>query len=253
MAFVGGTLFVVPLGIAALYGVGFLVAGYFRVTYPYPLEGLENASIQAVRRIVAGQPLYGPPTIEFVPPLYSPLYFYISAIVAQALGLGLPTLRLVSLLASVASAMLIAHLVWRETRSVVPAVAAGALFLGSTHLASNVLDVARTDALALFWLLAAITCARSADLRPRHAVWLSGASGALTALAILTKQTTAVLMFALVLHSLLSGNLRRPTAYLFGVGVTVGLGAIMLVAFSGGSPGFTYSSSPASMGSRLIV
>ena len=64
---------------------------------------METPSIQAVRRILEGQPLYGPPSLDYVPALYGPLYFYVAAGVARVLGPSLFALRLVSLLATVGS------------------------------------------------------------------------------------------------------------------------------------------------------
>jgi 4-amino-4-deoxy-L-arabinose transferase-like glycosyltransferase len=197
---------------------------------------MEGPSAQAVRRILAGQPLYGPPTLDYVPPVYTPLYFYIGALVAQLTSPTLLPLRLVSLLASLGSAMLIGHLVWRETRQAAVAALAAAVFIGSTRLASTTLDLARTDALSLFWVLGALHAARSADLQPRSTWWLSAASGVLTGLAILTKQTAALIAVALVVHAIASRRVERVLAYTLGVGVTAGLAGLLLVADFGTWP-----------------
>jgi 4-amino-4-deoxy-L-arabinose transferase-like glycosyltransferase len=221
----------VPLLIAAFYCVGFLVAGYFRVTFAYPMGTSESESAQAVRQIAEGKPLYGPPTLGFVSPIYAPLYFYVAAL----LGGGLTSLRLVSLLASIGSALLIGWLVWREARQLLPAIGAAALFIASTQLGSTALDLARTDALCVFWLIAALACARSADTSG-HALWLSAASGALTALAILTKQTAALVALALVADALFGGSRMRAVAYSALLLVALGLALLALSSASGDWP-----------------
>ena len=55
------------------------MTGALRVVYPYPIDGLEPGSIQVVERVLHGQPIYGPPTLDFVPLIYGPLYFYAAA------------------------------------------------------------------------------------------------------------------------------------------------------------------------------
>ena len=42
--------------------------------------------MQAVRRILNAQPLYVAPSLDYVPTLYTPLYFYVAALVARAVG-----------------------------------------------------------------------------------------------------------------------------------------------------------------------
>jgi 4-amino-4-deoxy-L-arabinose transferase-like glycosyltransferase len=228
-------LWALPLVVAAFYCFGFLMAAYFRVTFVYPMGVAESESAQALHQIVGGKPLYGPPTREFVSPVYAPLYFYLSAFVSAFLGDGLPALRLVSLAASVGSAALIGWLVFRESARMLPAIGAAALFIGSTQLAATALDLARTDALCVFWLVAAIACARAADTH-RHTWRLTTASGALTALAILTKQTAVLVALALLAQALLSRRPTRAAVYASSVLVVLGLAWLALINASGDWP-----------------
>jgi hypothetical protein len=68
---------------AVLTIVGFAVAAIFRATFPYPFEVQEDTSVQLVRRLAEGQPMYAQPTLEYVAAVYAPLYFQLSAIVAR--------------------------------------------------------------------------------------------------------------------------------------------------------------------------
>ena len=211
-----------PLAAAVFTIVGFVVAAYFRITFAYPMWVMETPAMQAIRRILNGQPLYAPPSLEYVAPVYAPLYFYVSALVASVVGVDLAAPRLVSLLASLGSAALVGFLVWSETRRALVAVIAGGLFISTTSLSAHSLDLARVDPLCLFWLLAAIATARAAQRHSRHTAWFNLASGAFTGLAILTKQTAFVMVIPLVLVPVLD---RRPLAvitYLLGVGATTG-------------------------------
>ena len=99
-------------------------------------------------------------------------------------------------------------MVWRETRNRTASIVAAGLFVCSTALAETSLDLARVDALGLFFILASLDCARAADIRaPRFAAGFEFASGVLVALAILTKQTALSVAVVLALHALLTRRL----------------------------------------------
>jgi hypothetical protein len=237
-------LVVLIVAVAGIYVVGFLIAAYFRVTYAHPLWVMEIPSLQAVRRIMLGQPLYGPPTLAYVPALYAPLYFYISALAAHLFSTPLITLRLVSVIASLGTAGLAAHLVWQETRNRLSMIVAAGLSIGCTALTANTLDLARVDPLSTFFLVGALGAARSADVYPRRAVWLSALSGLLGGLAILTKQTAFVVVFALAVH-VVSTLRRRPiAAFCLTSAMTVALAWIVLTALYGGWIGLYLISLP---------
>ena len=71
-----------------------------RIGYPYELEWTEGGSVEVVHRVVLGQGIYGPPSMHFTPWPYTPLYFWVSAVVAEVTGIGFTPLRLVSFAAS---------------------------------------------------------------------------------------------------------------------------------------------------------
>ena len=73
---------------AGLYQVGLLVyaiAG--RVSYPYDLEWMEGGMLHHALRIQEGHSLYAPPSIDFIPYLYTPLYPTLLALFGNAFGL----------------------------------------------------------------------------------------------------------------------------------------------------------------------
>jgi 4-amino-4-deoxy-L-arabinose transferase-like glycosyltransferase len=212
--------------VSVAFILGFLVAAYFRVTYPYPLAPMEAPSVQMVRRILHGLPLYGPPTLEYVPAVYAPLYFYIGAAVSVALGPTLAALRLVSVVSSVGSSALIAFLVWRETRQSVPAMAAASIFLCSTAWSETILDLARVDALSVLFMVASVAAARAGA---RNAVWIL-ISGVLAGLAVLTKQTAIAVAIVLAIDVILGRALWRFAAFAIGClgALSIGFGALAL-------------------------
>jgi hypothetical protein len=222
-----------PLAAAVFSALGFAIAAYFRLTFAYPMWVMETPAMQAIRRIGNGQPLYAQPSLDYVAPVYAPLFFYVSALVSRVVGVDLLAPRLVSLLASFGCAALIGSLVWGETRRALLSVVAAGLFISTTALASNSLDLARVDPLCLLLLLAAIATARSAQRRPGHAVWLNLASGALIGLATLTKQTAVIMAIPLLLVAVFDRQWRSALGYLVGILGVTGLGVALLYAQSG--------------------
>jgi hypothetical protein len=77
------------------------------MAYPFTLEWVESNSSIHVVRVMQGQPLYVAPTYNFIPMIYTPLYFYVVASLALLNGKVMLAMRLVSLLASLASFALI--------------------------------------------------------------------------------------------------------------------------------------------------
>ena len=88
-----------------------------RIAYPFELEWMEGACVDHVRRVLAGQPLYVAPSLDFVPFVYPPLYFWLSAALARVTGIGFLPLRLVSSVSSLGCFALIFLMVRRQTRS----------------------------------------------------------------------------------------------------------------------------------------
>src|SRR5439155_19813344 len=125
-----------------------------------------------------------------------------SAGVATLTGVGFTPLRLVSLIASLGSAVFVYVLVSRDAQSRVAGVLAAGLLLGTTQLPGESLTTVRVDALCLLFLMAAIYTARLVDRQPGSASRLSALSGVLVALSVLTKQTAAVVALALLVLAL---------------------------------------------------
>jgi 4-amino-4-deoxy-L-arabinose transferase-like glycosyltransferase len=184
-----------------------------RLGYPFHLEILESNSLIEVHRILAGQPLYAAPSASYVPDGYPPLYFGVSAAVASVLGQSYLSLRLVSVVSSLACFALLAQLVRRETGSAGAGIAAAGL-LAATYFATDTwFDVARVDSLFLALSVAALYAARQMR-RPRGAI----VAGLLLGAAFLTKQS-ALAEGVAVLAAAVAGPRRRlavPAAVTYG-------------------------------------
>jgi 4-amino-4-deoxy-L-arabinose transferase-like glycosyltransferase len=182
---------------ALVFLARFLRIAWLRIAFPYDLEWLEGVSVDHLDRLTAGLPLYTEPSLDWVPFSYPPVY-YLAALPFVALtGVGYLPLRIVSVLASLATMSVLALLAYRETRSRTAAVAAAGLFAATYRLGGAWFDVARVDALFLFFSLAALALiALGTSLRS------AAVAGLALALAALTKQTAMGLAPALFLAAL---------------------------------------------------
>ncbi len=169
-----------------------------RLLYPYDLEWMEGGMLHHAQRIHGGLGVYVPPSIEFIPYLYTPLYPSLLALFGGAFGLSYPLGRAFSVLAligiAVVTAVSIANKRHQHARRA-PAwggvVIALGLFSAAYPFMEGWYDLVRADTFFLFMVTAAI-----AGL-PRWAVTGSGlrghgrvAAGAvLLALAFFCKQT----------------------------------------------------------------
>jgi hypothetical protein len=218
------------VALAGLAAIGaYLFVALSRLDYPFALEPLEGNSLVEVHRILAGQPLYPAPTAGYVPDGYPPLYFLVSAAVARVLGAGYLSLRLVSLVSSLACFALLARLVQRETGSIAAGTGAAGVFAATYFTAGTWFDIGRVDSLFLALSLGGLYAAR--HMRgARGAI----AAGALLAAAVLTKQTALAESVA-VTAALLTGPRRRLACLAALTEVTVvGVSTVALRFSSGG-------------------
>jgi len=127
-----------------------------RISYPLDIELIEGSLVNHTLRLMQGEPLYIKPSFEFTPNLYTPLYYYVSAAVSFVIGVGFLSLRLVSLLATMATVILIVLFVYRESKSSVAAYTAAGLYLATYAASGGWMDLARVDSFYVALLLIAV-------------------------------------------------------------------------------------------------
>ena len=88
--------------------------------------------------------------------MYPPLYYYVSAVVALASGIGFFPLRLVSFAASLGAFAIIFSLVRRETGSRAAGILAMGLFAATFREGGSWFDTARVHSLFLLLLLGGV-------------------------------------------------------------------------------------------------
>lgn len=205
----------IVLGVSVLYVLVFVVMAFYRVPYPFELEWMEGSSVDHVRRVLAGQPIYAEPSVEFGAYIYTPLYFYISAAVSLVTGVGFTPLRLVSFLATLSCFGAIFALVRRETGGVIVGVVAAGMYAACFRIGGAWFDVARIDTLFLCWSLWSVYTLRFAETKRGFVL-----AGVLLGLAFFTKQSGLIVFLALALYLLLT-DWRRILWFALGFGVIV--------------------------------
>lgn len=191
------------LMISSAFTAGFLILAFIRIRYPFELEWMEGGSAVQVARILAGGRLYVTPRADFVPYIYPPLYFYLSALVAKFTGVGFTPLRIVSLSASIGSIAMIFLFIKAETKDRFPAWIAACLFAATFHIGGVWMDIARADSLLVFLLLVSFYI-----LRHRKGTRSLVASGAVLALAYLTKQNALLIALPVIILVTVTGPRR---------------------------------------------
>lgn len=144
---------------------------------------MEGASLLQVMRLLYDQPLYTQPSLDYIPLIYPPVYFYVSALAAKLLGLGFTALRLVSALAFLGCLVLIFQSIHSVTQNLFSALVGVGFFAATYPLSGIWFDVARVDTLFVFFCLTAIW------FSSRNSVSDIVFSGLFWTLAVFTKQT----------------------------------------------------------------
>jgi len=236
-----GALFI-AIGYVGLY----LSVALLRVSYPFDLEWMEGSSVEHVRRLLTGRPLYVAPSLEFIPHNYPPLYFYMSAAVAQVLGVTPTSLRLVSIVSSLVSFVAIYLLVKRETGNLYAAGLAAGLFAATFRIGGAWFDIARVDSLFLALFLTGVYLIRA---HTKHSMLVC--AGLLFSLAMLTKQTALVMAGPVFLYLAIM-DVRRALLLIGVVGLVAGGGTLVLDYLSDGWYRYYVFELPAQFAARLV-
>ena len=169
-----------------------------RLFYPYDLEWMEGGMLHHALRIQTGHGIYTPPSIDFIPYLYTPLYPALLAVLGEIFGLTYTLGRTVSDLALVGiAAVAFGSIAGRRfehpSRGIAfaGAVLALGLFAAIYPFVEGWYDVVRADTLFLFMITAGLAAI------PRWALAGEGirghgriaAAAAILALSFFCKQT----------------------------------------------------------------
>ncbi len=244
----------VALGALAAFAAGSVaLVGHFalffaRAAFPLDLEWMEGGLLLHALRYAEGKNIYVPPSLEFVPYLYTPLYPALLAALSKVVPLGYLLGRLVSILAfaGALALLLLAAVRAAGQGAGVPAAcwrspvrlaglglgvgAAGAV-AASFVATGGFYDLVRADSLLLVLVAATLSLGLAAAAGGGYRT--AAAAGVLIALAFFSKQTASLLGVSIGLGLLLA-RWRQGLVYGAAAAVTLGLGLLLLDRTSGG-------------------
>jgi hypothetical protein len=219
----------VALGLSLLWALVMAAVFVLRLGFPLELEWMEGGTLQQAWRVQHGLPVYGPPSPEFVPFLYTPLYPALIAALGFVFPLGYVLARVISIAAVVATCAALWRLCRIEDKPPSHRALAVGLFLSGYVFTFRWLDLARGDALYLALLIWGLVLLRESEGSWRKAVL----AGVLVAAAFWTKQTAAVFVIASGLAGLLVAP-RQFWAYAGTIAVIDGGGVLLGQALTDG-------------------
>ncbi len=210
---------------AIFFVIVYIFVALSRISYPFQLEAAEGQSLVQVQRIIAGEPYYVNPSLEYITTAYTPLYFYFAAYIAKIIGATFLPLRLLSFVSSLGCLILIFLIVKRETKNNFPGIVAAGMFAAMFKIGGAWYDIGRVDSLFLFFLLLGLYFLKTGN-------WKSQVlAGIFIALSFLTKQTTAVISLPLILYAIIA-NRKRSVFFISSYGALAGAGTLLIYLFN---------------------
>ena len=186
-----------------------------RIGYPYDLEWMEGGQLTHSLRILNHQPLYAPPSVDFIPYLYTPFYPIVVAGISKITGLGYVIGRLISLFSFLTATVLGYIFARREGGDRAAAACAMAIPVAAYVPTGQWYELARPDSLYLALVAAAVMVGWW-----RRNSYIGGiCSGLLLVAAFFTKQTASPFMIALGIAFLVV-NWRTAIVYALTLAVT---------------------------------
>jgi hypothetical protein len=212
------------VALAAIYVVSLFALAGARLVYPYEVDPLEGNMLAMTLRVLDGAPLYTAPSIDYTAFCYPPLYFHAAAAVMRLIGPGYAALRVVSLIATIATLSTIYVVLRRERVRPWLGLVMVAMFAGADARTHHVGDAGRVDALALALAFGSLAILFSGHTRRGAAI-----AGCLGGLAILAKQPMIVLIACAAIYQLVHGPRLRVVIFI----VTSAATAVIVLAAMG--------------------
>lgn len=175
----------------------FLFIIWNRLSLPFVFEWGEGAGVNQINRILTGAQLYIQPTLEFAPLVYTPFYYYLSAGFSTIIGNVLLSARIISIISTIGSVVLIGLFVHRETGNALLGWISGTLYLACFELSDGFYDLARVDSLYVLIILIAFSVILRAKSRTRYIAF-----GLILAVGFFIKQSFLIVFLPLQIYLL---------------------------------------------------
>jgi hypothetical protein len=190
---------VLLLVLVAFWFLGmYIILAAIRSVYPFELEWIEGAAVDEIRWILQGKALFGEPTVSFLPVIYAPLYYILSAGLMKIAGIGFFAPRLLSIAASLGIFTLLYLIVTQDKAHPAAGILAAGIFAAAYRFTGAWFDLVKTDSLFMFFILAAFLIGQKYKNRPGMIT-----SGLVYVIAFYTKQVALPIILGLCAASLL--------------------------------------------------
>lgn len=176
----------------------FLYITWNRITLPFVFEWGESAGVNQINRILTGVNLYDQPALDFAPLVYTPLYYFLSAGLSAIIGNSLFSARIVSLISTAGSVVLIGRIIQKETKNTLLAWISGMLYLACFSLSDGFYDLARVDSLYILIILITFSVVLEAKNKAGYLLF-----GLLMVMGFFIKQSFLLVFFPLHIYLLL--------------------------------------------------
>jgi len=181
------------VALAATALIGLLWVFLRRIAWPYDLEWMEGGMLTHALRIADGQPLYAPPSVDFIPYLYTPFYPALLAVLGKVVGIGYGLGRAVSVL-SYLGASVLGYVFVRRAGGSRPIAFIAVSIPAAAYVSTGAFyDLVRPDSLFLFLTTLALLLGWWRRDRP----WAGAVAAALLVIAFFTKQTASPFIITL--------------------------------------------------------
>ena len=169
-----------------------------RIPYPFLLEWMEGGTVDHVCRVIEGKNLYPPPTLDYLPFIYPPLYNILGASAFILFGETLSSLRLISLMATLGTIILIYDSAKSLTKQHLSGVIAATTYCASYGVTGGFMDLARVDSTALFlqWVIVWAMFKHKSG-------WQLFLASACLGFALLTKQTAIFTLLGTIAYTII--------------------------------------------------
>lgn len=182
------------IGLSIFYLVMWLVSSVLRLALPYELTNYEYQSLTQVIRVINLQSIYTSPSLEYVPMIYAPLYYYVSALFVVLFGPSFFSIRLVSFTATLCTLTMLYLIAKKETGSSAYGIIAAGFFAACYEIGGSSYEVARVDSLALMFFVISIYFVKLDKFGYKYLI-----GGICFVLACVTKQTYLLYLVPILL------------------------------------------------------
>jgi 4-amino-4-deoxy-L-arabinose transferase-like glycosyltransferase len=201
----------------------YLYISLSRYSFPFAIEWVEDVTYLNVLRIIENKPIYTYPSYDFVPSIYTPLYYYLVTPFASATQNILLSMRITSLIASIICGITLLLIGSTREFSLSAKILSIGFYFACYAVTGYWYDLARTDSTFMaFIALSYLFCLQ----RSSHSYLLGMLSGIAIVAAVATKQNALIAIPFLIGWLLYHQDYKRLLS--FALSVSIGITCFIL-------------------------